>query len=174
MRFNPSSFTHVSTALFGVAVVGYAAVRVGTYVAPHLPLQDQSAVPSHSRTTALPRDTQGVSRESTRTAVPSTSPSALPSMAAAGTGPVARGTTPTATASASPTPAAAPTSASATPAPPQPTSGTTTTQPSSSPTSGAVRTHRPKPSPTTSTTTSSPTTSGGLPLPSVSIGVELP
>jgi hypothetical protein len=48
MRLNSTSFTHVSTAMFGVAVIGYAAVRVISYAAPHLPghLPGQHAAPA--------------------------------------------------------------------------------------------------------------------------------
>jgi hypothetical protein len=37
VRINSTSFTHASTAIFGVAVVGYAAVRLISYAAPHIP-----------------------------------------------------------------------------------------------------------------------------------------
>lgn len=48
MRMNSTSFTHVSTAMFGVAVIGYAALRVISYAAPHLPghLPGQHAAPA--------------------------------------------------------------------------------------------------------------------------------
>jgi hypothetical protein len=48
MRMNSTSFTHVSTAVFGVAVIGYAAVRVISYAAPSLPghLPGQHAAPA--------------------------------------------------------------------------------------------------------------------------------
>lgn len=45
MRLSSTSFTHASTALFGLAVVGYTAARVAGYAAPHLPGHQAAPAP---------------------------------------------------------------------------------------------------------------------------------
>jgi hypothetical protein len=45
MRLNSTSFTHSSTAMFGVAVFGNAAVRVVSYAAPDLPGHQAAPAP---------------------------------------------------------------------------------------------------------------------------------
>jgi len=46
MRFSSISFTHASTALFGLAVAGYAALRMAGYDVPHDPAHLGSTAPS--------------------------------------------------------------------------------------------------------------------------------
>ena len=46
MRFSSISFTHASTAMFGLAVAGYAALRMAGYDVPHDPAHLASPAPS--------------------------------------------------------------------------------------------------------------------------------
>jgi hypothetical protein len=60
MRLSSISFTHSSTAIFGLAVAVYAAVRLAGYDAPHLP--GHLALPEPPLTQRVPETGQSASR----------------------------------------------------------------------------------------------------------------
>ena len=64
MRLSSISFTHASTAIFGLAVAGYAAVRLAGYDVPHLP--GHLAMPAPPNIKHVPVTEQPPSRSAQR------------------------------------------------------------------------------------------------------------
>jgi hypothetical protein len=92
MRMSSTSFTHASTAVFGIAVAGYAAVRLISYAAPHLPvhLPGHHAVPAAQPVRDVAerhRPPERASRSQHRAATPTPTSVAARSGVSSSTGP---------------------------------------------------------------------------------------
>ena len=70
MRLNSTTFTHFSTAIFGLAVVGYAAVRLVSHGVPHLPGHEAAPAPHVQQHEASREGGQRASRSTHRSPAP--------------------------------------------------------------------------------------------------------